>query len=166
MVIDLQAYSGVNSSVQDQRLEVLVVDDNPADRLLYQLSLRKSAGIMFDATEADTGKGGLEACKAHVPDCIVLDFNLPDMDGLEFISVLKAAYGDMPCAVVMLTGIRDERVAVRAMNSGATDYLPKTEDTGKILAAAITGAIEKFRMPGKSLNSSLLSRPANASTAA
>lgn len=133
-----------------ERLKILVVDDNPSDRFLYQIALRKRPGAgvtgVFDAVEADTGQSGLAACKAQGPDCIVLDFNLPDMDGLEFISALKEQYGDVPCAVLMLTGIRDERVAVRAMTSGATDYLPKTEDIGKILEAAIIGAIEKFRM--------------------
>ncbi len=125
---------------------VLLVDDNPADRLIYRMALLSHPGVAFQVFEAEHGQAGLDSCKEHLPDCILLDFNLPDMDGLRFLSRLKEQYGDMPCAVIMLTGVRDESVAVRAMKSGTTDYLPKTENVGEILAHAVVDAIEKSRM--------------------
>jgi FixJ family two-component response regulator len=71
------------------------------------------------------------------------------MDGLEFISALKADIGGLRCAIVMLTGVKDERVAVSAMKSGATDYIPKGENIVDVLEHAITGAIDKFRLQRK-----------------
>ena len=135
--------------MQTERFRILIVEDNPADLYLYSLLLKPSERTAFEQVEAPTGREGLDACKKEAPDCIVLDFHLPDMDGLEFISRLKQQCGDLPCPVVMLTGVRDELVAVRAMTSGATDYIPKGEDLIRVLVPAITGAIEKFRLRRK-----------------
>ncbi len=131
---------------QLEPIRILVVDDNPADRLLYRLSLPQNADRIFEIAEADTGEAALGACRSSPPDCIVLDFNLPEMDGLEFMSAVKAEYGDLPCPIVMLTGVRDERIAVKAMKSGAADYIPKSDNLTDALERAIMGAIEKSRM--------------------
>ncbi|HVW83064.1 MAG TPA: response regulator, partial [Bryobacteraceae bacterium] len=80
------------------------------------------------------------------PDCILLDFTLPDMTGLEFIDRLRESSGEIPCALVMLTGIADERIAVRAVNAGATDYLPKSENMETVLEHSIYNAIDKHRL--------------------
>src|SRR5436190_1238421 len=120
---------------------VLVVDDNPADRLIYRMALHG-----YEVFDAAHGQAGLDFCDAQIPDCILLDFNMPGMHGLRFIELLKERYGDLPCAIVMLTGVRDESIAVQAMKSGTTDYLSKSENLGEILVYAVAGAIEKFRM--------------------
>jgi PAS domain S-box-containing protein len=132
--------------VQLEPFRILVVDDNPADRLLYRMSLPGNADRVFEIAEADNGEAALAACRACRPDCIVLDFNLPNMDGLEFMSAVKREFGDLPCPIVMLTGVRDERIAVRAMKSGAADYIPKSDNIADALERAIMGAIEKSRM--------------------
>jgi len=132
--------------METERYRVLIVDDNPGDRLLYRLSLDKNHGGGFEAAEASAGREAIELCRRESPDCIVLDYNLPDMDGIEFMSEIKNERDELPCAVVMLTGAQDERIAVRAMKSGAIDYIPKTERVGEVLEQSITGAIEKFQM--------------------
>ncbi len=129
-----------------ESLRILVVDDNPADRLMYRISLQKSAERIFEIAEADNGDAALAACRSRCPDCIVLDFNLPNMDGLEFMTAVKNEFGELPCPVVMLTGVRDERTAVRAMKAGASDYIPKSDNFAESLERAIAGALEKFRM--------------------
>ena len=68
------------------------------------------------------------------------------MTGLEFMDALRLEAGGIPCALVMLTGIADERVAVRAVNAGATDYVPKSENMEAILEHSIFNAIDKFRL--------------------
>jgi PAS domain S-box-containing protein len=132
--------------MQSKPFRILVVDDNPADRLLYRMSLQKSADQRFEIEDAGDGEAALNACRSRPPDCIVLDYNLPNMDGLQFMATLKAELGELPCPVVMLTGVQDERVAVRAMKSGAADYIPKTDNVSDALERAITGAIEKAEM--------------------
>ena len=132
--------------MQIEPYRILVVDDNPADRLLYRMSLQKSAERAFEIEDAGDGEAALNACRSRPPDCIVLDFNLPNMDGLEFMASLQAEFGELPCPIVMLTGVQDERVAVRAMKSGAADYIPKTDNIADALERAIAGAIEKSRM--------------------
>ena len=127
-------------------LRILVVDDNPADRMMYRMSLPRNAERAYEIVEAENGASALEACRLHQPDCIVLDFNLPNMDGLEFMSAFKIEFGDAQCPVVMLTGVRDERIAVRAMKSGAADYIRKSDNIAEALERTIIGAIDKFRM--------------------
>ncbi len=129
-----------------QHFKVLVVDDNPADRMVYRMALMSKPGVVLEVSEAEEGWAALGSCAAQLPDCILLDFNMPVMDGLEFLSLLKERHGDLPCAVVMLTGVGDESIAVRAMKSGTEDYLPKSESIGEILVHTVISAIEKFRM--------------------
>jgi diguanylate cyclase (GGDEF)-like protein len=92
---------------------------------------------------ADTGRGGLEALRAEPPDCIVLDFNLPDMDGLEFLAKLASGQDGLPTGVVLVTGQGSEKVAVQTLKLGVHDYLVKGEINGEKLTAAILNAVEK-----------------------
>jgi PAS domain S-box-containing protein len=125
-------------------LHILVVEDNPADRALYRVYLNHVAGLVL--AEAESGAEGLRLCRESPPDCILLDFTLPDMNGLEFIDRLRPNAASLPCALIMLTGIADERVAVRAVNAGATDYVPKSANMEAILEHSILNAIDKFRL--------------------
>jgi len=63
--------------------------------------------------------------KSLRPDCILLDYNLPDGDGIEVLNQLRNDSGEHPCAIVILTAYGGEELAVRAMKAGASDYLPK-----------------------------------------
>jgi CheY-like chemotaxis protein len=125
-------------------LRILIVEDNPADRALLRIYLQGVPGI--EIREAEAGSEGLRMCRSDAPDCVLLDFTLPDMTGVEFIETLREDAGSLPCAIVMLTGIADERVAVRAVNAGATDYLPKSENMEAVLEHSIVNAVDKFRL--------------------
>ena len=129
-----------------QRQEILIIDDDALDREVYKRYLREAANRSFSFAEEATGKAGLEWLKHSPADCVLLDFNLPDMYGLELLEALKNGSGVCPVPVVMLTAARDERVAVEAMKSGVMDYLPKGPATAESLSYAIENAIEKFRM--------------------
>ena len=126
-------------------LRILIVDDSPIDREVYKrLLMQNTADYVF--AEVESGTEAIERCKAERPDCILLDYNLPELDGLEFLTIFsKEVEGNMP-AVVMLTGQGDETVAVEAMKNGAQDYLVKDRITGEALQRSIDNAIEKTEL--------------------
>jgi PAS domain S-box-containing protein len=124
---------------------ILIVDDDEVDRRHYARSLRGSATAQFDIVEARDGTAGLSELRLQKPDCILLDYHLPDMTGIEFMT--GALDGDeLPCAILMITGQGNEQVAVDAMKRGALDYIVKGEISQKILQRAITNSIAQFRL--------------------
>jgi PAS domain S-box-containing protein len=116
-----------------QTYTLLIVEDALIDRELYQRFLGKDPNCDYDLLEAESVEAGLEFCRTRSIDAILLDFQLPDGDGLEFLTALAAQCdGTMP-PVVMLTGQGDEKIAVRAMKLGAQDYLVKRDLTPELL---------------------------------
>ena len=123
-----------------------MVDDSLADRKLCRLYLEEALGSRLEFTHAEDAKTGLEVCRSAAPHCILLDYKLPDMTGLEFLARLRSIDPmEAPTsAVVMLTGLADETVAVEAMKAGAQDYLLKDRITPEGLLSAIEKASEKI----------------------
>jgi len=117
--------------MDDQPLRILIVEDNPDDHRVYQRYLRADPVHAYAVTAAESGAEGLAEFAANPLDCILLDFNLPDLDGLEFLADLAPEGQGLPVAVVMLTGQGGERVAVEAMKRGVHDYLIKSEIDAK-----------------------------------
>ena len=105
------------------QIRVLIVEDDLVDRMACRRSLTQNPDYEFVLSEAETGQEGLQL--AHAQDCILLDFHLPDMNGLEFLTELKNDLGEIPVPVMMLTGADNASVAVEAMKRGAQDYLVK-----------------------------------------
>lgn len=129
--------------------KILIVDDSLEDRELYRRLITRNSEEEFDLHETDSGHEGLELFGPVGPDCVLLDYLLPDMDGLEFLRLLPARSGSSAMPVIMLTGYGDESVAVEAMKLGCQDYLPKDQITDDALNSAISGTIEKMAMHQK-----------------
>ncbi|MSV35336.1 MAG: response regulator [Bryobacterales bacterium] len=126
-------------------MRVIMVDDSAADRKLYRTLLEEDHAGAVEFVEAPDGARGLALCRSQAPDCVLLDYKLPDMTGLEFLARLA---GDPPAeipasAVVMLTGLASEGVAVKALRGGAQDYLSKDAITAEGLRMAIDKATQK-----------------------
>jgi signal transduction histidine kinase len=121
-------------------LRLLIIDDSPEDRAVYR-RLLSGLDDDFEVAEAESADQGLDLFKSFSPDCILLDYRLPDMTGLEFLGVLATEPANS-AAVVMLTGQGDETVAVEAMKWGAQDYLVKHTLTPDGLQQAIQNAVE------------------------
>jgi two-component sensor histidine kinase len=125
-------------------MKVVMIDDSAADRKLCRLLLEEAHGAQLEFFEAAGAQRGLETCRSVLPDCVLLDYKLPDMTGLEFLSRLRDDTGeDSGVAVVMLTGMASEQVAVDAMKAGAQDYLVKGRITAEGLELAIQKATQK-----------------------
>lgn len=137
-VPDPTPYSVALSSQADL---ILIVDDSEADRFTY----RRSLGSVGEIEEYDCGKAALEACRRQAPDLILLDYNLPDMNGLELMAELTAQLKICP-PVIMLTGQGSEEVAVAAMKAGAKDYLIKGQLTPANLLQTVGNVLTEHRL--------------------
>jgi hypothetical protein len=109
----------------DKPLRILIVDDSPEDRATYRKRVTRDDPNAYQFLEAARGQEGLDVARRERPDCILLDYNLPDLDGLAFLDHLRAADGEAITPVVMLTGQGNETVAVESLKRGAQDYLVK-----------------------------------------
>jgi len=116
-------------------MQALVIDDSRAVRLLVGNILREQG---YDVVEAGHGQDGLDQLRAH-PDIslVLVDWNMPVMDGLEFIqAVRKDATWDRLRIVMVTTETESEQVE-RAMNAGANEYVMKPF-TPEVLMAKLT----------------------------
>lgn len=122
-------------------IKLLIVDDYPEDRYVYKRMLKQIDSVRWTFLEAETGDQGLELCEIEKPDCIILDYILPDFDGLEFMLQMKNRSLSAP--VIMLTGQGDETVAVLAIKEGADNYLVKNTLTPTSLKQVILDCVQK-----------------------
>jgi diguanylate cyclase (GGDEF)-like protein len=124
---------------------ILFVDDSPEDRELYQRLLTQGGEDEYCLVQADTGEAGLRLLRQDSFDCVLLDYQLPDRDGLELLAEWTQA--NMPLtAIVMITGQGNEAVAVEAFKQGAQDYLIKSRLTAEKLRQVVRTAIEKVTL--------------------
>ncbi len=128
-------------------LAVLIVDDSAEDRETYRRLLSQDQLHAYRFRETELGEEGLQLVAAEAPDCVLLDYRLPDLDGLEFLA--RMADICRPCPVLVLTGQGSEAVAVEAMKNGAQDYLIKDALSGESLRRAVHNAVEKVALRRK-----------------
>ncbi len=119
-------------------LKLLLIDDDAIDRKMFKKYLKAFPEDGFSILEFETGEAGLEYCSRQKPDCMLLDYSLPDLNGLEFLSQLE----NTSFPILMLTGQGDETIAVEAMKLGVQDYLVKDNITPTYLMSAINNAIK------------------------
>ena len=128
-------------------IELLIVEDSAEDRELYRRLLQQDPDRNYTFTEADCGEAGLERYKAAQPDAILLDYLLPDLDGMEFLDDVAAAMPQSVRApIIFLTGHGDENIVAEAMRAGAVDYLSKGRLSTKSLSRAVNNAVDKHRL--------------------
>jgi signal transduction histidine kinase len=124
--------------------KILLVDDNEHDRMLYKRYLKPQPGEEhLELHEATSGEEALLLFQQLRPDCVLLDHNLHDTDGLALLGQLQALAPANGLCAVMITGSGSESLAVRAFNSGALDYLVKGHFDRELLGRTVHHAIEK-----------------------
>jgi diguanylate cyclase (GGDEF)-like protein len=122
---------------QPRRELILVVDDDEDLRSLLTLTMRREG---WEVVAAGSGREALEVVRERRPAAVLVDFQLPDMNGLELIHAARAIDEGLPCVAV--TGQGSEQVAVEIMKAGAADYLVKPFEPA-LVAAAVRRAIEE-----------------------
>ena len=129
-------------------MRVLVIDDNAIDRDLFRRLLQQDHRVpCFECVEGEHGRAGLEQLRRLRPACVLLDLNLPDMDGLELLrSMLQEPD---PCPVIVTTAYGSEQIAVEAMKAGAADYVVKGSISGEVLLHTIENALQKRALERK-----------------
>lgn len=111
---------------------ILLVDDEPANLKLFALML-KSDGYRNVVCVQDP-REALAAYRAGRTDLVLLDINMPHMDGYEVMAALKANGDPLPAPVVVLTAQSGEDFLLKALNAGATDFLSKPVNKRELLA--------------------------------
>ncbi|WP_123024962.1 PP2C family protein-serine/threonine phosphatase [Mycolicibacterium stellerae] len=125
-----------------RRLSVLLVEDDRGDALLVE-ELIADAAADIDCAWAQSLSEAERELSVTRPDCVLLDLNLPDADGMAALERIRNADANLP--IVVLTGFSDEHFGVSAVASGAQDYLVKGRVEPEMLRRAVLYAIERKR---------------------
>jgi len=120
------------------KTKILIVDDEPEIvEILADLLVQKG----YDIAKAYCQAEARTQIKEYDPSLILLDIKLPDGDGVTFLKEIKANSPKLD--VIMITGMADRDIALRALNNGAADYITKPIDlnylVNSVLAKVITG---------------------------
>lgn len=102
--------------------KILYVEDNPQNMRLVRKIL-KHAG--YTVLEAEDGTQGIQVATTEAPDLILMDVNLPDMDGLEVTRILKTEHGMQDVPIIALTANAMVGDREKALEAGCDGYLPK-----------------------------------------
>lgn len=117
---------------------ILFVDDSEVDRATYRRFLLQDSDRTYKIVEFDNGEDALQWCQHQNPDILLLDYYLPDIDGLEFLEELLQQSGRNTFPAIVLTGQGNLQIAVDLLKSGAQDYLEKSQITPEVLQRSIS----------------------------
>ena len=117
----------------DQR-QILIVEDSPTMRQLLVFALRRLKNV--EIVEAQDGMDGLRKVSNDHFDLALIDINMPVMDGLKLISLIRGDEDlkDIPICVITTEGAKEDRA--RALSLGANEYLTKPIQANRVLAVA------------------------------
>ncbi|MEM9092923.1 MAG: ATP-binding protein [Cyanobacteria bacterium P01_F01_bin.53] len=123
---------------------LLIIDDSKADRTIYRRYLQQDTQQNYALSEVSCAEDGLALFDQQTFDVVLLDFQLPDMNGLDVLSLIQKQ--DPIAAVIMLTGHGDEKIAVSALKGGAQDYLVKDRLKKDTLQRTVRNVLSKQQL--------------------
>jgi light-regulated signal transduction histidine kinase (bacteriophytochrome) len=124
-------------------MNILIIDDSQGDHDIEMEYLDEGNGN-YQFYHAYNAAEGIELYRKHAIDCVLLDYRMPDKDGLEVLKQLTEGNKFVP--VIMLTADGNEFVAVSAMKLGSQDYIPKNMLTAAALKRTVEKAVERSEM--------------------
>jgi len=122
-------------------ISILIVEDSPGDMVLIKEYLAERQRFPYDIMEAETLASAMGLLAHYDFDVVLLDLSLPDSSGLDTVRRLITKFPDI--AVIVLTGLQDEDIALRAVRYGAQDYLEKQLLSPIMLSKSILYSIER-----------------------
>ena len=126
-------------AAKKQRI-IMLVEDFEVDKEVYRRYLQTESTYQYTFIEAETGEEAFESYQQYLPDLVLLDYLLPDINGIEWLAQLQKYYKN-PCPVIVLTGQGDENIAVQFIKIGAVDYFVKGQITAEKLKLSVSREI-------------------------
>ena len=140
--------------MEDKHLKVLLIEDNPGDANLIRHMLSEEKLVSFNLKWAEELSTGLKHLAKRDIDALLLDLSLPDSQGLNTFTKVQNQAPELP--IIVLSGLKDETLAVEAVRKGAQDYLVKGQVDSHLLSRAIRYAIQRKRIEETLLRSEKL----------
>jgi CheY-like chemotaxis protein len=130
---------------QEQRkINIMYFEDNPSDVVLIRDALADVRNVDFRIEHVTRLTEGLRRLPRTKTDIILLDLNLPDSEGLATFEEVKKVAGDIP--IIIMSGLSDEDLSLRAVQQGAQDYLVKGQVDANLLIRTIRYGIERQKL--------------------
>ena len=136
------------------KLDILLVEDNPGDVRLVREGLREIDTQSFELSHAESLTQALQLLEGRTFDAGLLDLALPDARGLEVVRRVNHTAPDM--ALIVLTGLSDQTVAIQSLQQGAQDFLVKANFDGQSLWRAMRYAMERQQLRQRLVSQSLV----------
>ncbi len=140
--------------MHDETTTIVLVEDNPLHRRLIERLMASGGRLNYELDAYGHLEAALERMSRGGVDLVLLDLVLPESQGLETLGRMRARSGEVP--VVVLTGVDDMDVALRAVDAGAHDYLVKDKINSARLDRAVRYALERARARASEWNSPML----------
>lgn len=123
-------YLATENDETPAKQQLLVVEDNPDIRKFIKLYLSH----LYDIEEAENGKEGLEKAKKMIPDLIISDILMPEIDGLEMCKILKNNESTAHIPIILLTARSSQLYQIEGYETGADDYVTKPFNTTLLIS--------------------------------
>jgi diguanylate cyclase (GGDEF)-like protein len=139
-------------------MKILIVDDNPIDIALIKRELNSMIEHQYDIYEAKSVSEGLEIIDGNHFDVLLLDYHMPECDGIEMLIELRTRPNLGDTAIIVVSAAKDISIALRCIEAGAQDFLAKNELTQVKLLQAIIHSRKRFELEQKMFESYLAAK--------
>ncbi|MFW5967076.1 MAG: Glu/Leu/Phe/Val dehydrogenase dimerization domain-containing protein [Persicimonas sp.] len=140
--------------MREEKTTIVLVEDNPLHRRLIERLIASGSRLNYELETFEVLDEALERLRDGGVDVILLDLVLPESQGLDTVARVRAESDSVP--IVVLTGVDDVEVALRAVDAGALDYLVKDKISSSRLDRAVRYALERTRARTNEWNSPML----------
>ena len=125
--------------INERPLSILVIDDEKDNRIILKEQLNAVPGWKLSISEAGSAEDAITSLRENLQDVVFLDYRLPDLDGIKVLEQIRQHHPKI--AVIMMSAVGNEKIAVEAMKRGAIDYMVhddlRSSDLGQLLRRAM-----------------------------